>query len=119
MVGLGLRFAITIWGRSLAHFSNFLPSVGPNCPDYSSFCPLSSSGQEKGCFGVGLVVFCICTYPQKGFVAQAAESRTGVGHSWWWYSGQVRPHLGKMRLIWAIYMKSGRKCSRNGEKIQS
>ena len=108
MVGLGLRFAITIWGRSLAHFSNFLPSVGPNCPDYSSFCPLSSSGQEKGCFGVGLVVFCICTYPQKGFVAQAAESRTGVGHSWWWYSGQSETpsgqnetHLGNLYEKWA------------------
>ena len=34
----------------------------------SSFCPLSSSGQEKGCFGVELGVFCVCTYLQKGCV---------------------------------------------------
>ena len=27
------------------------------CPDGSSFCPLSSSGQEKGYFGLGLVFF--------------------------------------------------------------
>ena len=28
----------------------------------------------------------------------------------------MRPHLGKMRLIWAIYMISGQKCSRIGGK---
>ena len=44
---------------------NILHSWGPNCPDCSSFCPLSSSGQEKGCFGVGLGVFCVCTYSLK------------------------------------------------------
>ena len=33
------------------------PSWGPGCPDGSSFCPLSSSDQEKGCFGVRLEVF--------------------------------------------------------------
>ena len=44
---------------------NILPSWGPVCPDSSSFCTLSSSGQEKGCFGVGLGplgVFCTCAY---------------------------------------------------------
>ena len=54
--------------KSFAHFSNILPSGGPNCPDGSSFCPLSSSGQEKGCFGAGMGVFCVRTYLQKGYV---------------------------------------------------
>ena len=31
--------------------SNILPTWGPNCPDGSSFCPLSSSGQERGVLG--------------------------------------------------------------------
>ena len=53
-----------------SHFSNILPGWGQNCPDSSSFCPLSSSGQEKGCFGVGLGLFCVCTYPLKGCVAE-------------------------------------------------
>ena len=42
-----------------AHFSNILPSWGPFCPDGRSLCPLSSSGQEKRCFGARL--FCACT----------------------------------------------------------
>ena len=45
-----------------------LPSWGLNFSDGSSFCPRSSSGQEKGCFGVGLAVFCVHTYPSKGCV---------------------------------------------------
>ena len=42
--------------------------LGPNCPDCSSFCLLSDSGQGKGChcIGVGLGVFCVSTYPRKG-----------------------------------------------------
>ena len=42
--------------------------MGPFCPDSSSFCPLSESDQEKGCFGVGLGVFLVLAYPRKGFV---------------------------------------------------
>ena len=42
--------------ETVAHFSNILPSWGPFCLDSSSFCPFSSSGQEKGCFGVSGVI---------------------------------------------------------------
>ena len=42
--------------------------LGPGCPDGSSFCPLSSSGQENKCFGVGFGVFCVGTYPRQGCV---------------------------------------------------
>ena len=42
---------------------SILPSWGPGCPDGNSFCPLSSSGQEKGCFGVCLGVCCVRIYP--------------------------------------------------------
>ena len=57
---------------------------------------------------MGLGVFCVLTYPQKGSVQ-------GLGNLGW-YSGQMRPHPGKMRPIWAICMKSGQKCSRIGGK---
>ena len=84
-------------------FSNILPRWGPFCPDSSSFCPLSKSGQEKGCFWVGLGVFLVCTYPRKGFVT------AGI-------LGKMRPHLGKMRPLWANCTKRGQKCSRIGQK---
>ena len=45
----------------IKHFA-YLGSKG------SSFCQLSSSGQEKGSFGVGLGVFCVRIYPRKGCV---------------------------------------------------
>ena len=50
---------IVLFWESFAHFSNILPRWGQNCPDSSSFCPLSKSGKEKVCFGVGLGVFCV------------------------------------------------------------
>ena len=34
--------------ESLVHFVKILPSWCPDCPDCSSFCPLSSSGQDCG-----------------------------------------------------------------------
>ena len=54
-----------------SHFqvSNILPSWGRNCPDDSSICPFSSLGQERGCFGVGLEMFCVRTYPREGYEA--------------------------------------------------
>ena len=61
-------------------FWNILPSWGPNSPDCSSFCPRSSSGQEKGCFWVGLEMFCVCTYPRKRCVS---EQRRGLGVVFW------------------------------------
>ena len=51
--------------KSFVHCSNILPSWGSGCPDCSSYCPLSSSGQEKGCFGVGLGVLWVHTYPSE------------------------------------------------------
>ena len=104
--------------RKVCPFSSsiFLPSWGPGCQDGSSFCPLSGSGQEKGCFGVGLGVFCVRTYPRKGCVT--AEQRTRIGNG---ILGKMRLHLGKMRLhlckmrpIWAIWTKSGQKCCKIG-----
>ena len=38
--------------------------------------------------------------------------RTGVGG--YILLGEMRPHVGKMRPIWAICMKSGQKCTRIG-----
>ena len=35
--------------ESFVHFSDVLPSWGPDCPDDSSFCPLSSSGLDGRC----------------------------------------------------------------------
>ena len=52
--------------KSFVLFLNILPSWGPGCPDCSSFHPVSSSGQEKGCFGLGLGVFCVLTYLRNG-----------------------------------------------------
>ena len=42
-------------------FFKYVAQLEFRLQDGSSFCPLSSSGQEKGCFGVGLGVFCACT----------------------------------------------------------
>ena len=105
-----INFFAHFW-KSFAHFSNILPSWGPNCPDCSSFCPLSISGQEKGCFGVSLWVFCVHTYPREGCVT--AESRTGVCDG---ILGKMRLHLGKMRPFWAISRKIGQKCCRIGKE---
>ena len=52
---------------------SILPRWGPFCPDSSSFCPLSKSGQEKGCFGVGLGVFLVCAYQRKAIVTLSKE----------------------------------------------
>ena len=90
-----------------AHWHRY--SWGPNCPDGRSFCPLSSSGQKKGCFGVVFGVFCVRTYPRKECVT--AEERTGVGGG---IVGKMRPYLGKARPIWAICTKSWQTCSRIG-----
>ena len=77
-----------------------------------TFCPLSSSGQEKKCFGVGLGVFCVRTYPSTGCVT--AEKGTGVRGA---ILGKMRPYVSKMRAIWAICTKSCQKCAKiGGEK---
>ena len=34
----------------------------PGCPDSSSFCPLSSTGQENWCFWVVLGLLCVSTH---------------------------------------------------------
>ena len=72
--------------KSFVHFSNSLPSLGPGCPDGSSFCRISSSGQEKGCFGMGFGVFCVCTYPQKGllsvFSPKSSNNQKFLPQSW-------------------------------------
>ena len=54
--------------KGLPTFQTFCPDGGhwgPFCPGSSSFCPFSKSGQEKGLFGVGLGVVCVCAYPEK------------------------------------------------------
>ena len=55
------------------HFSKFWPSWGPFCQDSSSFCPLSTSGKEKGCFGAGFWGV-LCTYiSPKGVCSLSKE----------------------------------------------
>ena len=65
---------------------NWALLLGPGCPDSSSFCPLSSSGQENGCFGVVLatVGVALCKYISlKGVCDDRVKNR-----GWGWYSGQ-------------------------------
>ena len=88
--------------KSLVCFLNILPNWGPGCPDSSSFRPLLSSGQEKGCFGVGLGVFFVHTNPRKGW-----------NRGWEWYSGQNETpfeqnetHLGNLYEKWAKALKN-------------
>ena len=47
----------------LAGMRKVLPTLQTFCLDGTSFFQISSSGQEKGCFGVGLGVFCVRKYP--------------------------------------------------------
>ena len=63
------NFVLLTSGKVLPTLEHILPSWGPFCPDVSSFCPLSMSGQKKGYFGVGLGMFCVRTYPRKGFAS--------------------------------------------------
>ena len=65
------------------------------------FTHFQNSGQEKGCFGVWIGVLCVQTYPCR------FPERCVI-------LGKMRPHLGKMRPIWAIRKKSGQTCSRIG-----
>ena len=71
---------------------------------------------KKGCFGVWWGgSLCMYTSPlAKRGVTE--EEGIGVGGG---ILGKMRPHLGKMRRIWAISMKSGQKFSRIGKKNQS
>ena len=111
------NFFLPISRKKNSHFSNILPSWGPNCPDYSSFCPLSSSGQKKGSFGVGLGVFCVCTYLQKGLgVCDGWVKIRG----WWWYSGQNKTPYGQNESHLDNLYKKWEKVLQNWEKkIQS
>ena len=77
----------------------FLPTSRKVLPTFQIFCPVAFHW---------LGVFCLRTYPRTEVVA--AELRTGG------ILGKMRPHVGKMRPIWAICMKSGQKCSRIGTK---
>ena len=61
-----------------AHFSNILPSWGPNCPDGTSFCPLSSSGKVKGCFGRGCGCFVYVHIPERCVWQLSKEQGLGV-----------------------------------------
>ena len=84
--------------ESFAFFSNILPSWDPNCPDSCSFCPLSSSGQEKGYFGVGFGVFVYVHIPKRGV------QRLGGG-----ILDKMIPQPGKMRPMWSISYEKGAK----------
>ena len=94
---LWIIFFFFHFSKNFAHFSNSLPRWGPVCPDSSSFCLLSSSEQEKGCFGVGL-----CAYISPAVWPLSKEQ--GLG----WYSGQKETrsvhnetHLGNLYAKWA------------------
>ena len=56
--------------------------MGPGCPGGSSVCPLSSSGQENVCFGVGL-----------GLCDGRVKNR-----GWGWYSGQNETPSGQNEI---------------------
>ena len=93
-------FSFAHFQKSFAHFSNILPSWGPKCPDGSSFCPLS--GQEQGCFRVGLWLFVYVHIPKR--VVCLLSKEQGLG----WYSeqnetpsGQNETHLGHLYEKWA------------------
>ena len=70
--------------KSFAHFSTILPSLGPFCPDCSSFCPLLSSGQEWGVLGslVELRCFVYVHIPERplagGLCRLSKEQGLGV-----------------------------------------
>ena len=94
------------------------PLLEKFCPLFKHFCPVDFAhfqvqARKRSVLGWGCGVFCVCTFPRKGFVTALAEQGlvvvTGV-------LGKLRPHQGKMRPIWAICMKSGQKCSRIGQK---
>ena len=107
----------------------FLPTSRTVLPIFQTFCPdgvyfaqtavhfahFQNQAKKRGVLGWGCGLFLVCTYPRKGFVT--AEWRTGVGGG---ILGKkcrkMRPHLGKMRYIWANCTKSGQKCSRIGQK---
>ena len=80
--------------ETFCHFQTYFPVGVSFCrgPYVSSFCQLSSSGQERG-LGWGGVGFVAC---------EGWEQNIG----WRWYSG-MRPHLGKLRPIWAKWDPSG------------
>ena len=93
-----------------------LPTFQTYCPVWvsfgSSFCPHSSSGQEKGWFGVGFGSFCGCTYPERGL--------------WRLSKGEGLVVVSKWVPIWAEWDPSGqcvRKVGKSapefGKKIQS
>ena len=105
--------------KKFDHFSNILPSWGPYCPDCSSSCSLSSSGQQKGWFAVGLGVFCEYIHIPN------LDPKRGL----WWLSKeecQVVVFWAKGDPIWAKWDTSGQfvqKVGKNvlelGNKIQS
>ena len=80
-----------------------LPTVQTFCPDgvqiaqtVIHFEPLSSSGQEKGCFGVGSGgVLCMYISPKRG--CDGSVKNRGCR----WYSGKNEIHLGNVYEKWA------------------
>ena len=89
--------------EQFCYFSSILPSCGPFCPDGISFCPLSSSGQENGCFGVRLGVFCVRTYPERGLWRLSKEQ------------GLVVVFWAKWDPIWAKWDPSGQSVQKVGK----
>ena len=92
----------------------YLPKWGPACPDCTSFCPLSSSGQEKGYFGgfwgcfvyIHILEKCVWMLSKK--------------QGWGWISGQNEtPIWAKLDPIWPICTKRDKSALEWGKKIQS
>ena len=54
----------------LSDILDILPGWGPFCSDCSSFCPLSSSGQENRCFGRGKRCFVYVHIPERGVMVE-------------------------------------------------
>ena len=75
--------------------------------DSSSFCPFSSSGQEKGWFGVGLGA--LCTYISPKGVCHCWV----MNNCWGWYSGQNEApsgqnetHLGNVQHLCPVFAQT-------------
>ena len=98
--------------KRFVQFSNILPRWGPSCPECSSFCTLSSSVQEKGCFGMGFGGV-LCTYISLKRVCDGRAKNRG----WGWYSGQNETPSGQNERAYGQFVrKVGKSALELGEK---
>ena len=100
----------------------------PNCclvgvsfyPDGISFCPLSSSGQEKGCFWAGLTFFFLHVHiPKKGvWLVSKKQGMEVVFWAKWTPSGQNETHLGNLYESGQSALELGEKNFNHNKRVQ-